>query len=122
MNTSRKGFTVVELIVVTVVIAILAGISVFAFRTWRSNTARTEMKHDLTNAASALKAERNFKGAYPASLSTVYAPSKTVSLTYTLRSGGGSFCLNAGSLVLPSEPHYYLDSNTGSTPTTTACS
>lgn len=123
MKRRQSGFTVVELITVVIVIGILAGVSVFGFRSWRTSVATTEMKNELVNATSAIKMYRNISGAYPAALSNVpYTPGASVSLTYILRGGGGSYCLNAGSVTVTTAVHYYIDTNVSLTPTTTACS
>ncbi len=123
MQYRQKGFTIVELIVVVIVIAILAMISVFAFGSWRTRTATTEMKNELYAASTSLKNHRNFKNVYPANLAAIpYTPNSGVTLTYTLRSDGQSYCLDAGSTAVATAPHWYIDSSVGSTPVQTACS
>lgn len=123
MRTASRGFTIVELLTITIVVAILAGIVIFGFSTWRTSVATTEMKNELVNAASAIKMYRNVNASYPAQLSSIpYSPNANVSLTYTLRGGGASYCLNAGSTVVTSAAHYYLDSAISTNPTTTVCS
>lgn len=123
MKRRQSGFTIVELITVVIVISILAGIVIFGFRSWRTSVAITEIKNELVNATSAIKMYRNSSGAYPAALSNVpYVSSANVSLVYTLRGGGGSYCLNAGSVTVTTTTHYYVDTNVSLTPTTTVCS
>jgi len=118
-----RGFTIVELIVVISAIAILAALVIFGFGSWRTSIATTEMKNELVNAASAIKMYKNVNSAFPVALSNIpYAPNANVTLSYVVRGGGGSYCLNAGSTVVTSAAHYYLDSNISLTPTTTACS
>ena len=43
----RQGFTIVEVIVVIVIIASLALLTVFAFGAWRKRTAKTEMRRSV---------------------------------------------------------------------------
>lgn len=118
----HRGFTIVELLVVLVVIAMLATITIFSFGSWRARTARTEMKNELSTVASALQNYANFNNQYPAALTALsYQSNTNVTITYTLRTGGASYCLNAGSVSVPGEPHWYIDSTKG-TVTTTACS
>lgn len=121
MNT-RRGFTIVELVVVIMIIVALALITVFAFGSWRQRTARTEMKNELNVVSSALKNHLNFNNSYPATLTGLtYQANPNVSITYTLRSGGASYCLDAGSLSVTDEPHWYYDSSGTGGITKTAC-
>ncbi len=121
-RTHVSGFTIVELLTIITIIAVLAGITIFAFGSWRIRTAQTEMKNELYAAATSLKNFRNFTNNYPADLAAMsYSGNSNVVLNYTLRADGLSYCLNAGSTGLPTEPHWYIDSSTA-TPTTTACS
>ena len=68
MHTSRKGFTIVELMVCIAVIAILAGIVIVGYGAWRKHVAQTEVKSDLGQAASLLRSVYNFHNTYPTSL------------------------------------------------------
>lgn len=129
---SRRGFTIVELLIVIVIIATLAMITIFSFGSWRKRTARTEVKQDLSVVVSSLKNYRNFNNVYPGtaggaavsptSLSGLdYRVNSNVTTTYQLRLNGESYCLKSVSTVVPSEI-WYVDSAVGSNPTTTACS
>jgi prepilin-type N-terminal cleavage/methylation domain-containing protein len=115
----RLGFTIVELIVVIVVIGILAAITLFAVSGWRTRTAITEVKNDLTNAQSTLSNYRNYNGTYPSSVASVYTSTSTVTLTYTLR-GDGTYCLNAVSIPVTSVA-WYIDSRAGGGVTQGSC-
>lgn len=53
-NYSKNGFTIVELIVVIAVIAILAGLVIVGYGQWRSNLTNSEVKNDLSAAATAM--------------------------------------------------------------------
>ncbi len=109
--SKRRGFTIVELVVVIMIIVALSLITIFAFGSWRARTARTEMRNELNVVSSALKNNLNFNNSYPAALTGLnYQANPNVSMTYTLRSDGASYCLNAGSLSVTSEPHWYYDS------------
>jgi type IV pilus assembly protein PilE len=119
----RRGFTIVELLIVIVVIGILAGITFFSFQSWRSQVAVTEMQNELVNAASSAKMYRNVNGVFPSSLSMMsYSSSANVSLTYTLRADTLSYCMKAASTAVASAAPYYIDTNVSINPTTTACS
>lgn len=54
--------------IIVVVIAILAAITIVAYGSWRKNIAKTEVKSDLLQAANLLESVHNFKSTYPTSL------------------------------------------------------
>ena len=124
MSTSKKaGFTIVELIVVIVAIGLLASLSVFGFSTWRTRTARTEVQNEVMNASMALKDNLTFNNVYPATggLGSLYTPKGQVSLTYTRRADGASYCL-VGTSTEVGGVTYYFDSLNNEAPSKTACS
>lgn len=122
-HKQNTGFTIVELLVVIAIIVALALLTIFAFGNWRARTAQTEIKNELYSVSATLKNYLNFKNAYPATLSAIpYTGNGNVSLTYTLRGGGLSYCIDASSVSLPTAAHWYIDSANGLTPTSTACS
>lgn len=63
-----SGFTIVEVLIVVVVIAILAGISVVAYSGIRVAALRTAAQHDLKTISTAMQIERIEKGSYPADI------------------------------------------------------
>lgn len=114
-----RGFTVIELLVAITVIAILAGITIFAFGSWRQRTAITEVKHELTTAASAIRAYRTFNNQNPATLgASVYKTNTNVTMTYTRRVDG-TFCLNGQSTAV-SSVQWHVET-TDETPATGSC-
>ena len=117
----HKGFTIVELLVVIVVVTILASISYFVVNSWRKDATETQVKNELIQAANALNNTRNFSSSYPASSNfpSVYAPGADVTLSYTLRANG-SFCLN-GSSTVRSDVRFNIDSQQTMDPRTGIC-
>lgn len=71
----RRGFTLVELLIVVAVIVILLGITIAAYSEWRQDTAETTMKNDLLSLASAMNNARNFSDGYPVVVPTNFTPS-----------------------------------------------
>lgn len=67
----RAGFTIVELLVVIVVIAILAAITVVSYNGLTKQAIETTMKSDLKSAASTLEIDNVRNGAYPANAGLV---------------------------------------------------
>jgi prepilin-type N-terminal cleavage/methylation domain-containing protein len=107
----HKGFTVVELIIVIVVIGILAGITVVGYGAWRDRAAKTEVTSDLRNAALAMNNYRNFNNAYPTSLTqTGFKESPNVTVTQ-VSGDASSFCINARSRVKTSIVYYVNSTN-----------
>lgn len=113
MNTRQKGFTIVEMIIVVVVIALLAMITVFAFNNYRARTARTEMKNELIQASTSVKNHRNYSDAYPinqVAFDAVYSEGSNVVLAYSSNATGSGFCIKATSTAETTLPAWYISS------------
>lgn len=111
MSSDQKGFTVVELIVVVVIIVILASVTVFAFGTWRSRTARTEVQNELLQSAGAIQNYKSFNNNLPATqvaFNSIYTPGSAVTLTYIKRVDN-TYCLN-GASTKDATVRYNIDS------------
>lgn len=80
MPHRQKGFTIVELLIVIVVIAILAAISLVAFNGLQQRARDTQRKSDIAAIVKALELYHNDKGRYPGT------PDET----------GGSTVINSG--------------------------
>lgn len=63
--STDSGFTIVELLIVIVVIAILAAITVVAFNGVQSSAVEASLKSDLRNAATTLENDKALSGGYP---------------------------------------------------------
>ena len=88
----KNGFTIVELMIVIVVIAILAGIAIFGYASWRSSTIETALSSDLSSAASAMKQELNFNNTYPTTIPKSYRGSTDISVKWA---NSSKFCMEA---------------------------
>lgn len=98
MNQSARGFTIVELLIVIVVIAILAAISVAAYSSIQ-HRARTSAVHtDLSSAKKKLALFRVDNGRYPASTTELIDAGISISdnSNYDIRTGYSNFyyCLD----------------------------
>lgn len=118
-SQEQRGFTIVEVLVMVVIIAVLATITMFAFGSWRSRTATTEVKTALTHLSAALKNELNFNSAYPATVPSTYQPSDGVTINYSMGSGGSTYCASGTSTSVPSVVWYISSSNPN--PSQTSC-
>lgn len=65
MQKSRSGFTIVELLIVIVIIAILAAITIVAFRGIQDRAAASQTSSAVTGYTKALMMYANDNGAYP---------------------------------------------------------
>lgn len=91
---NKTGFTIVELLIVIVVIAILAAISVVAYTGIQQRAALSTMSSDLRSAASAFELYKVDNGSYPTEMPAGTETSDGVVLSATYTDGDG-FCINA---------------------------
>ncbi|MDO4781043.1 MAG: type IV pilin protein [Candidatus Saccharibacteria bacterium] len=61
----QRGFTLVEVLVVIVVLAILLTIGAIGYQSWRRDAIRTSIETDLKSAAQAMEQYRTFNNTYP---------------------------------------------------------
>lgn len=124
MNKRTHGFTIVELLVVIVVIVILVGMVIFGFSTWRTRTAKTEVRNEVAQATAAVKNYAAWNNAFPATQAAfdgVYTEGGAATLTYIRRADGLSFCLN-GTSTVDSSVKWNVDSAVNYQPVTGTCS
>ena len=119
--STSSAFTIVELLIVIVVIAILAAITIISYAGITNRARETSLKSDLQNTSTKLKLAQIDTGSYPSSLSEDNtAKSGDNQLTYT--GGGTTFCLKATSPSLPNKTFYITQEGTigeGDCPDTT---
>ena len=103
--SSSPAFTIVELLIVIVVIAILAAITIISYSGITNRAKETSLKSDLQNTSTKLKLAQIDTGSYPSSLSSENtAKSGDNQLTYT--GGGTTFCLKATNPSLANKTFY----------------
>lgn len=100
MNKKAQAFTIVELLIVIVVIAILAAISIIAYRGIQDRAAQTVLQSDLRNAAMQLGADKALLDTYPLTKAAAnegkgLVASQGTTLQYT--SDGSAYCITATS-------------------------
>lgn len=125
MYKRSSGFTIIELVVVISVIAILATITVVAYRGVQDRATKAAVLTDLKQTAKQLevyKASRTNNTAYPTTLSQAdISPTTTTTYSYTTTTNPAGYCLTATSTNRPSIA--YSLNNTTETPAEggTAC-
>ena len=120
MSHRTKGFTIVELAVVIVVIGILAGLVAFGWNGWQRRAAESEIKSDLSAVVTAMKSSKNFNNGYPALAAgstfdsngpsqnqALFKSSSGVTMTY-YAGDAGTFCVEAVSKRIPTLG-YFID-------------
>jgi prepilin-type N-terminal cleavage/methylation domain-containing protein len=114
-KNNRRGFTIVELLIVIVVIAILATIVIIAYNGIQQRAHLTVLKSDLTSAVTTLSIANVNTGTYPADLSSANLKA-SAGTTYQYTIIGGSYCvtgINSGVA--------YMVSTANPTPTAGVC-
>jgi prepilin-type N-terminal cleavage/methylation domain-containing protein len=107
----RRGFTIVELLVVITVIGILSTVVLVSYTGWQRSIIAAQLKSDLVAAASAMESSRTFNNTYPASVPSSFNSSPDV--TVSGGSGDGKiYCLDAISSK-DATIHYYIDQDSG---------
>lgn len=97
MGIKQKGFTIVELLIVIVVIAILAAITIVAFNGIQQRARVSTLQSDLSNAAKQMQLAKvdSTDESYPASLPASTKASQGVVLQLASTGSNNSFCINA---------------------------
>jgi len=115
-NRQFQGFTIVELLIVVVIIAILAAITIIVFNGITGRARDSSVKADITSFAKVLENEKTVAGTYPATAAAANGGKGLVSSggnsvsynvdgTYTVfclqvsRSGSSSYFVTNGSLT-----------------------
>lgn len=92
----EEGFTIVELLVVIIVIAILATITIISYSAVTNNAKKQTVTSDAQTIATLLNKYKTKNGAYPASLDSVTdKPAAKSTFVYTYNAASGLFCVTA---------------------------
>lgn len=93
---ARKGFTIVELIIVIVVIAVLATIVIVGYSSVTNKAKSVSLQDSLSKGVDAMKlAALDASGVYPTDLPSSFSPNADSVLQLAVPTSNGEFCLNA---------------------------
>lgn len=102
MWAKQKGFTIVELLIVIVVVGILAAITIVAYSGIQDRAQKATLTSDLTNASKQLKIDQTLNAVYPLTVAAAnnnqgLKASQGVTYRYSVNNSGPSptFCLSA---------------------------
>jgi prepilin-type N-terminal cleavage/methylation domain-containing protein len=104
MHTEHRGFTIIEILIVTVILGILAAVAIPKFFNSKEKAYLASMKSDLRNLVTAqeayfLEEDTYYDGAVP-SAQFAYNPSSGVSVTLSNVTGGGWVAVTSHTVTL----------------------
>lgn len=105
---SNKGFTIVELLVVIVVVAILAAIAIVSYNGITRSAEETALKSNLRSAATKVTLHKSQSGSYPDGLGEVGVAEESEITQLQYSGGTNTYCVTAFSLRDP-ELSFYVD-------------
>lgn len=110
-HAASRGFTIVELLIVIVVIAILATITLVTFRGVQQRAQAVTLQSDLRNAATTLRIQYAQDQHYPADAISIGLIKASPASEYQYTGGGDSFCLTATSTRVDVPPYRIASSD-----------
>lgn len=110
-SNNSRGFTIVELLIVVVVIAILAAVTIVAYNGISTQAKESALKSDLVAGAKQLQLIKVQNGNYPAD-STGLKKADTTTFTYTYDNSTQTFCLSAASSQLANKTYRITEDGT----------
>jgi len=114
-----KGFTIVEMLVVIMILGLLTGLSTFGFRNWQQGLAKTQVQSDLRQVTAVMDAQKNFGNGYPTSIPSSFKVGDDVTVSFVW-GDATRYCIQ-GTSSKYSSVAYYVDTTQGKDPKTGNC-
>lgn len=112
-NTYRYGFSLVEVLITFVILAILATVGVVGYNKWQESNVETEVRSYLQTAYDAME-----KTGDPDAIADYLQENPDVKLSYVGK--GSSLCVEAVSVTAP-DVSYHIKAGDGNEPQTGTC-
>lgn len=113
---NRHGFTIVELLIVVVVIAVLAAITIVSYNGITKQAGIASLKSDLQNSATKLAIEQTNNGSYPVDQATATTAKALVASDGTVLKyvgDGNNYCLSGTSAKAGLTTLFKIESGSG---------
>ena len=105
-STASRGFTIIELLIVIVIIGILVAITAVSFGGITKQAKESALKSELKRISTSLELHKAKNGTYPTSLATAISPianpTTNANITYAPLNNGTSYSLTATDTSNPS--------------------
>lgn len=118
-KNDQRGFTIVELLIVIIVIAVLAAVTIVAFNGIRQRAVVAQVQSSLRSIATLMETDKAETGVYPSSIPSGYRQASGVDVTY-VSGDATSYCID-GTSSSNSAIRYYVGSASSKSPKNGTC-
>jgi prepilin-type N-terminal cleavage/methylation domain-containing protein len=119
-NQKKSGFTIVELLIVVVVIAILAAITIVSYNGIRQRAVTSAMQSELSQAVKSIESAKVLSGTdkYPSTQAAAALPTSTNgTVSYFYEASDNSYCVQ-----ILRDGNFFVSTSAAKNPTSGTCS
>lgn len=106
LKKTQRGFTIVELLVVIVVLGILAGITTVGWNSIRTESLKKQTQAELTLVRSQFEKFKSLNSRYPTDIPSDYRTNNDVTISYAPGGDKAQYCINAVAVKIPTVKYY----------------